>query len=284
MSVSSSSFRERYAQGDLSPFFSLEPAQIDDALNIPRLAPSALTRALRRYAETLGAPEATFASLDALEHAESRAVVTGQQVGLLLGPLYTLSKAVTAVNLAKKLSTEEKPVVPIFWLASQDGDSAEIDHAYVLGLDEALMKLELPFPADVPAGRIGLEPAWVETITASLKGADAPKTDTHKAYKEAYREEVIGLVTSAAKRADTVADWFAALLYDLLGDKGLVIINPLEPDIAPLFRPVLEAELERPRASSLAINEGGRATSRAGLCAATRARGRGDKPLFRGKR
>ena len=245
-------------RGELSPFFSLEPAQVDDALSIPRPAHrDELTQALRRYAQKLGAPEATFTSLDTLEHAESRAVVTGQQVGLLLGPLYTLSKAVTAVNLAKKLSTEDKPVVPIFWLASQDGDSEEIDHAYLLGLDEELHRFQLPLPADVPAGRIGLEPAWVETITTSLRGVSAHKTDTHEAYKEAYREEVIGLVTRTAERADTVADWFAAMLYALLGDQGLVIINPLEPDVAPLFRPVLEAELREPRASSLAINDAG---------------------------
>ncbi len=174
--------------------------------------------------------------------------MTGQQVGLLLGPLYTLSKAVTAVNLAKKLSAEEKPVVPVFWLASQDGDSAEIDHAFLLDLDEDLHKLELPLPADVPAGRIGLENDWVERVTTSLQSVNA---------HGAYRDEAVDLLTRSAKRAETFADWFAAMLYNLLGDQGLVIINPLEPDIAPLFRSVVETELDRPRASSLAINEAG---------------------------
>ena len=245
----SESFSERYARGDLSPFFNLEPHNTRAALDLPRAANrDALTKALRRYAEKLGAPKATFTSLDALAQPESRAVVTGQQVGLLLGPLYTLSKAVTALNLANQLSTEEKPVVPIFWLASQDGDSAEIDHAYVLDLAEELHKLQLPLPPDVPAGRIGLGAPWVEQITTSLKNLNA---------HEAYLDEVLDLITHASEHAETFADWFAALLYDLLGDQGLIIINPLEPDIAPLFRSVLEAELENPRASSLAINEAG---------------------------
>ena len=253
MSTSSSgSFSERYLAGALSDFYNLEPGDLSAALDVPRPADrDALTRALRRYAEKLDAPKAVFTSLDALAHPESRAVVTGQQVGLLLGPLYTLSKAVTAVNLAKQLSAEEKPVVPIFWLASQDGDSDEIDHAYVLSLEEELCRLELPLPADVPAGRIELRDDWVETITTLQKINDA------SAYKEAYEKEALDLITKSAERAETVADWFAAMLYNLLGDQGLVILNPLEPDVAPLFRPVLEAELEEPRASSLAINDAG---------------------------
>ncbi len=253
MSTSPESFSERYLGGALSDFYSLEPTDVGAALDLPRAADrDALTRALRRYADKLNAPGAVFTSLDALTHRDSRAVVTGQQVGLLLGPLYTLSKAVTAVNLARRLSTEEKPVVPIFWLASQDGDSDEINHAYLLGFDEKLRRLELPLPADVPAGRIRLEPSWVETVTASLRALSA-----HEPYKEAYRDEVLELVSSAAERAETVADWFAAMLYDLLGAEGLVILNPLEPDVAPLFRPTIEAELDEPRASSLAINGAG---------------------------
>ena len=244
-----SSFSERYAKGDLAAFFNLEPDDKRAALDLPRsTSRDALTQALRRYAEKLGAPEAVFTSLEGLAHPHSRAVVTGQQVGLLLGPLYTLSKAVTAVNLAQTLSTEEKPVVPIFWLASQDGDSAEIDHAFLLDLDEELHKLELPFPADTPAGRIRLETSWVETIKTSLQAMNV---------HGAYREEALDLLTSTFERAENVADWFAALLYDLLGDQGLIIIDPLALDIAPLFRPILEAELAKPSASSLAINDAG---------------------------
>ena len=138
--------------------------------------------------------------------------------------------------------------MPIFWLASQDGDSEEINHTYLLDLNEELVRLELPLPADVPAGRISLETTWVETVTTALRNLDA---------HDAYKKEALRLVKSTAERAATVADWFAAMLYDLLGDQGLVIINPLESDIAPLFQPILKAELEKPRASSLAINEAG---------------------------
>ena len=70
----------------------------------------------------------------------------------------------------------------------------------------------------------------------------------------AHLEDVKALLRETAEVSETYADWFAALLYRLLGPQGLIIINPLEPDIAPLFKPVLEAEIAEPSASVNAIN------------------------------
>ena len=55
-------------------------------------------------------------------------VVTGQQVGLFGGPLLTFYKAVTAIRAARDMERRlGRPVVPIFWLQSEDHDLAEID-------------------------------------------------------------------------------------------------------------------------------------------------------------
>ena len=240
-------FLARYQRGDLNDFYALGPRDVDAALGLPR--PQDRTRladALRVYATRLGAPEAVFEALGRLEHPRSRAVVTGQQTGLLLGPTYTLSKAVTVVSLAKKLSTEDRPVVPVFWLASQDHDAAEIDHAYLLDLSESLVRLSVELPSEVPAGRIPFEAAWLETLTKGLRAVEA---------KEAYREEVLALLKESAAQAKTYADLFGALLYRLLGEQGLILIDPLEPETAPLFAPVLGAELRDPLRSSRAVNE-----------------------------
>ena len=61
-----------------------------------------------------------------------RRSLTGQQVGLFLGPLYTIYKAATAVSLAEALAVETgTPVVPVFWMATEDHDFAEIDHCTI---------------------------------------------------------------------------------------------------------------------------------------------------------
>src|SRR4051794_25782586 len=64
-------------------------------------------------------------SLETLAKPGTAAVVTGQQVGLFSGPAYTIYKALTAVKLARTLTTGGTPAVPIFWLATEDHDFAE---------------------------------------------------------------------------------------------------------------------------------------------------------------
>ena len=238
-----------YQTGELSALFALTPNDTDAALTQPRFADrTRLAAALTRQAERLGAPAAVFENLAKLEHPGSRAVVTGQQTGLLLGPLYTLSKAVSALKLAARLNTEERPVVPVFWLASQDADSAEIDHAYLLDLNERLHRFSLSLPEGVPAGRIALQGDWPQRLITDLGALPGP--DRHRA-------EVADLLRRAAARAETFADLFGALLYELLGAQGLIVLNPLESDLAELFRPVLEAELADPLRSGGSINAAG---------------------------
>ena len=242
-------FSKSYDEGDLSAFYALAPGDTQGALELPRnVDRQALADALRSYAKRLGAPTQVFEQLEQLEHPESRVVVTGQQAGLLLGPTYTLSKAVTALNLARELSTEERPVVPVFWVASQDHDTKEIDQAYLLDLNEQLVRLELPLPASTPAGRIVFEKVWLGTVLEELKKLNVP---------EAHLEKVTALLKDAAEHAETFADLFSALLYRLLGEQGLVVLNPLEPEIAPLFKGVLSAELDDPTASVDAVNAAG---------------------------
>lgn len=244
-SVPPTPFETSYLSHALTELFAVTPGDTRAALKQFRpLDRDALSAALRRQAEKLGAPEAVFESLDKLRHPASRVVVTGQQTGLLLGPLYTLSKAVSAISLAKRLSTDAQPVVPVFWLASQDADSAEIDHAYLLDLNEQLHRLSLPLPEGVPAGRIGLTAAWVEEIIRKMRG-NGP---------EAHRDEVTSLLRRTAARAETLADWFGATLFELLGAEGLIVLNPLEPDLARLFAPILRAELDEPLRSGAAVN------------------------------
>ncbi|CAA9586739.1 MAG: Glucosaminyl-malate:cysteine ligase [uncultured Truepera sp.] len=239
-------FETAYLTRALTDLYAVTPGDTGAALRQPRpVDREGLAAALRRSSEKLGAPAAVFKNLEQLAHPESRVVVTGQQTGLLLGPLYTLSKAVSAVSLAKRLSTDAKPVVPVFWLASQDADSAEIDHAYLLDLSERLYRPMLPLPEGVPAGRIGLNAAWVEGMIGELHTFEGP---------EAHRLVVTDLLRRTAARAETFADWFGAILCELLGRDGLIVLNPLEPALAAHFTPVLRAELEEPLRSATAVN------------------------------
>ncbi|MCA9836734.1 MAG: bacillithiol biosynthesis cysteine-adding enzyme BshC [Trueperaceae bacterium] len=247
-SLSGPDFRTFYQQDKLLKFFSLPSQAIQEALSLERTTVNraALYTALERYAKKLGASKEVFAQLELLRQPESRAVVTGQQAGLLLGPAYTLSKAVTAINLAKELSTEDRPVVPIFWVASQDHDTEEIDSSYLLDFDETLHYLRLPLPKDTPAARIDLKGAWVNDLLNNLQEAN---------FHEHFLPDVTQLVQEAASQSESFSDWFAGLLYRLLGQHGLIILDPMQPDIAGLFKPLFVQELEEPTVSVTAVND-----------------------------
>src|SRR5207253_4879079 len=82
-------------------------------------------------------------SLDLLARPETVAVVTGQQIGLFSGPAYTIYKALTAARLAQQLNSQGIPAVPVFWLATEDHDFAEINHCFVFNGSHEPVRLEV---------------------------------------------------------------------------------------------------------------------------------------------
>ncbi len=127
-----------------------------------------LADALRQQAEGFGAGPAVFANIDKLR-AGARVVVTGQQVGLLGGPLYTLLKAATAVARASEATAfTGVDHVPVFWLATEDHDLAEVDQV-TLPDKHALKTLRLGLKST--GGEVGRVPLGPE-IERLLDEAD----------------------------------------------------------------------------------------------------------------
>ena len=172
--------------------------------------------------------------------------MTGQQAGLLGGPMYAVSKAVTAILLARMHTTEARPVVPMFWVASQDHDADEVRSATLLDLSEQLHTLSLPLPQGKAIGRIKLEESWLTQTLEVLGAFDAPPE---------FKAPVIKSVTRCFHLSSTYAEWFARLTLELLGAHGLIVIDPMHPAISPLFAPHIQHELEQPLESSRAIED-----------------------------
>lgn len=245
-----------YLQGALNDLFEIAPGDVDSALQVPRAADRGeLVSALERHARRLGASGATLANIERLADPAARVVVTGQQTGLLLGPTYTLSKALTAVRLAAAYDTPERPLIPVFWLASQDHDVEEVDHAYLLDASETLRRVAIDLPAGVSVGRSAFQGHMLDTVVQSF-AAHSPRPR--------FGAEVAASLSAAAEPARSFADWFAAQLYDLLGDLGVVLVDPLEPGIPELVAPLMRRELEDPGSGPRAINVAGERLKAAG--------------------
>src|SRR6202451_3746153 len=94
----------------------------------------------------LRATNSETASLDLLARPGTVAVVTGQQVGLFSGPAYTVYQALTAMRLADSLNQRGIAAVPIFWVATEDHDFAEVNHAWVFGAADEPIAIRVEAP------------------------------------------------------------------------------------------------------------------------------------------
>ncbi len=244
------SFLDAYLAGAFADVFAVPPGDLETALSVPRddLDRAPLVSALERQHEAWGAGAAATESLRKLAHPNSRVVVTGQQIGWLLGPTFALSKAVTALLLARRLDSEERPVVPVFWMATQDHDVDEMNHAWLLDREERLTRLEVEVKRGPAVGRARLDPSEVQRTRMALRRLDGDGP---------HAAEVDALLARACEGAQGWSEGFARLLLELFGEAGLLVVDPLEPSLALLGRDALERELADPGASAAAIREAG---------------------------
>ena len=159
-------------------------------------------------------------------------VVTGQQVGLFGGPLFTPFKAATAVARARQATAAGKPHAAIFWLASEDHDFAEINHV-VFPAQRELRKLVYadPSTADRPVGPIVLDQRIAPLIDQAwvLLGAS----------------DAMDALVSAYKPGRTFAQAFRDFYAQAFAAQGLLVLDAGGRDAHRLGAPVLRAGLER---------------------------------------
>lgn len=175
---------------------------------------SGLAHALAEGNAALGNP-LDNATVDAIR-GRGVMVIAGQQPGLLLGPMFTLLKAVTAVNAAERLSgVLDVPVVPAFWIASEDHDIEEVnrvsagDHKLVLDHAELHRPGKRP-----PVGRVGFGEhraeieAFIDRVAAESPHGEAVRELTRDMHDHSY------------------ATQFGQMLARLMRGSGLVLVDP----------------------------------------------------------
>ena len=120
------------------------PARAPEVLAAYKTDRGALRNALARMNQAWGASTETLANIELLNDPDCMAVVSGQQAGLFTGPLYTIYKALSAVKLAGCLSQRGTKAVPVFWIATEDHDFAEVAKAEFINRDCSLASVSVP--------------------------------------------------------------------------------------------------------------------------------------------
>ena len=149
-------------------------------------------------------------------------VISGQQVGLLLGPAYTTYKLFTVINAARVLAEElGVEVVPVFWVESEDHDWDEVNR---FSYKQRRYRLEAEIPPGTPVSRIEADPS---ALLSALREELDPGA-------EAWR------LVEADPRP---ARWHVRNLARLVAGQGVVFVEPrlLREPLRPLAERIASA-------------------------------------------
>ena len=197
--------------------------------------PVRLADALQRQSVEFGAGPAALANIEKLR-AGARAVVTGQQVVLLGGPLLTVLKAATAVARAKQ-ATKATGLehVPVFWLATEDHDLEEVNQVSLLTRDSVeTLRAALKVDHAVPVGGVEIGPE-IEAVLAraeELLGYGPAGELLRECYqpRDSYRP--------------TLGGAFARLMARLFAEQGLIVMDAAGREFHQLGKRTLRYAIE----------------------------------------
>jgi len=165
------------------------------------------------------------------------AVVTGQQVGLFSGPLYTIFKALTTIKLAESLNqTNLGCFVPVFWLASDDHDFAEINHIRLLDKESQIEDIKYqghPANLKTPVSKIVLS-TEISNCIQQLKDL------THDSE---FKPEILSQLGTAYQPGRSFVEAFAQWMTRLFKSYGLIFIDAAQPDLKDLGKNVFYTEI-----------------------------------------
>ncbi|MCP8616613.1 bacillithiol biosynthesis cysteine-adding enzyme BshC [Salirhabdus salicampi] len=186
-----------------------------------------LVEVLKEDNERWGAPPSTMENIERLLDEDSVVIVGGQQAGLLTGPLYTIHKIVSILHLAKEKEKQlNKPVVPLFWVAGEDHDFAEINH------------VSLPHPPRMKKYKILQKQEQHLSVSSMQINQDEGERWLGNIFKQlketAYTNRLYEDLLHCLKDSETFVDFFANVIFHLFDREGIVLLDSHSPRVRKL--------------------------------------------------
>jgi bacillithiol synthase len=228
----------------LIPFYPASAYSTEWMTTRPVLPPAGretLCNLLEQQNRSFGASDAVFENIARLRSGAS-AVVTGQQVTLFGGPLFTILKAATTIRKAKDASIAGSPHVPIFWLATEDHDLAEADH------------VTFPDRHELKTLRLASEPT---------NGSAAGKVTLGKSIEDllAQAAEILGpgplldQLSACYREGRSLGEAFAQFISRTFAAQGLVVMDASSRGFHALGSDVLRQAIVRADELRVALND-----------------------------
>jgi bacillithiol biosynthesis cysteine-adding enzyme BshC len=187
--------------------------------------------------ERRGAPPAAREAARKLADGRTVAILTGQQAGAFGGPLFTVLKAVTAIQLARSQARDQQTeIVPVFWVDAEDHDWEEVASCTVL--DPAFQPHTITVPKPEGAGERSVAGLVLDgRVEQSLEAL------ANALGKTECSEWLMASLRAAYRPGVGMADAFARWLETLLGPHGLVVYDSSDPTAKPLVADLFAREL-----------------------------------------
>jgi bacillithiol synthase len=195
------------------------------------------------YQQRLGSPKAVDSSAGVF--------ITGQQPGIFMGPLYTIYKAITAIQLAGRANQEtDDPFVPIYWVGGDDHDFDEIAQTHLLNKHHDALSMRLDSEEGQPAQsifKLPTRPVLHELVDQAATEATGSE----------FTGEIRDFLHDSLDVSTNLSDWHARLMARLFRDTPLLIFTPELQAARIAAMPVFEHEINSPLASTSRLNAGG---------------------------
>ncbi|AND39283.1 bacillithiol biosynthesis cysteine-adding enzyme BshC [Cytobacillus oceanisediminis] len=177
-----------------------------------------LSEYIGEFMDQFPASPAVHDSLNKLKQEDSAVIIGGQQAGILTGPLYTIHKIISIINLAKQQESKLGiPVVPVFWIAGEDHDYQEVNHIFI----EKNNKMEkMTYPEKV------LEKKMVSNIPLNREKCRAWVEDIIETFGETeHTKDLLLSLEGIIMHSQTYVEFFAGIIMHLFKETGLLLVD-----------------------------------------------------------
>lgn len=209
---------------ELTPFYNLYPSieNFEDLLTTRQLSShhrSTLVDVLSQQYGPLNTPEAVEFNIHSLTNSKTFTVTTGHQLNIFTGPLYFIYKILTVINTCRQLKAKyhDYHFVPVYWMASEDHDFAEINHFNLFG-----KKYEWETPQKGPVGKF--KPYTLNNLIDQIN-------ESLPLFEQAYLDH------------NNLAGAVRFYVNELFGDQGLVVVDADNKKLKKLFAPIIREDI-----------------------------------------
>jgi bacillithiol biosynthesis cysteine-adding enzyme BshC len=207
--------------------------------NRSSLSPNISEILVRQYSD-LDSSNLTQENIKKLSDKKTLTIVTGQQLGILGGPLYTFYKIITAIKLSQFLTERynDYNFVPVFWLEADDHDFNEVRSLKII--DDANSLISIGYKEEIEeddskqsVGKIKLD----SSINEFFEKLDKSQKQTE------FKLPILEHLKSIYKEGTSFKEAFRKLVFDFFDDLGLIIFDPQDSEVKKLLKPIFKKEI-----------------------------------------